>query len=121
MLVAKSSPGRLYKGDLVGYYSATNGVTYYVVEKETVLNDVDVHIPVMTVDGDERVLLSNSKLFCEKGHIMALPSSLYSVAGGELKFSTHAAEVLATLLQSVEPDSHTGMNDDDWALLVEGC
>ena len=53
---------------------------------------------------------------------MALPTSLYSVAGGELKFSTPAAKVFeATLLLSVEPDCHNGMNDDDWALLVEGC
>ena len=120
MLVEKLSAERLYKGDLVGYRSNTNGIAYYVVEKETLLDDVDVHIPVVSVDGDEKILMSNSKLVDEKGHIMALPSSLYSIAGGELMFSTSAAKLFeATIFQEVEPDRHTGMNDDDWAMLVE--
>ena len=120
MLVEKLSPGRLYKGDLVGYRSATNGVVYYVVEKETVLDDVDVHIPVVAIDGDETILLSNSRLVGEKGHILALPSTLYSIAGGDLLFLTSAAKMFeATILREVENDSRISMNDDDWASLVE--
>ena len=120
MLVEKSSPGMLYTGDLVCARSIANVLIFYVVEKDTLLEDVNVHIPVMALDGNEQLLMRNTQLVGEKGHIMALPSNLYRIIGGELVLSTPAAkEFEETIRQQGQPEEDARMNDEDWAMLLE--
>ena len=119
MLVEQFVTGKLFKGDLVCCRS-TNKLDYLIVQEETVLDSNDVQI-VLKRASDEEVVLSIRSLVVEKGHIMALPSSLYKISGGEVHFSTSAARSFEKILneQLEKADEDVAMTDDDWAILVE--
>ena len=94
---------------------------YLIVQEETLLDTVDVQVSLKRVDNDESLVLFVNNLIIEKGHIMALPSSLYKINSGEVCFLTSAARSFQRILleQSENANEVAGMTDNDWALLVE--
>ena len=119
MLTEKSSAGTLFQGDLVCTRSV-HGLVYYVVESDTALDDDGVHVPVVTVDGSENLAILNSDLVGERGHIVALPSTLYRISRGHLVLCTPAAEEFGRILRDeCQQTENVLMTEEDWALLVE--
>ena len=97
ILIEKSSAGTLFQGNLVCSRSA-HGLVYHVVEVSTALDDEGVHVPVVTVDGSEKLAILHSDLVGDRGHIMALPSTLYRISRGQLVLCTPAAEEFDRIL-----------------------
>ena len=115
LLPHEENKGRMYVGDLVFYPSLENQFLHLIVTKELLLCSEDLHLDVKTVDGKNEYCLQLNTFLCNKGHIVAIPSSLYHIEDGNIVIQDTVLHQLECI-PSVQAVSHT---DIEWEALLE--
>ena len=114
MLIDKSSPGMLIKNDLVCCRTVRDTLMFLIVEKDVLLDQVDVKISVRFPEGTISFMVSIDKLVTENGQIMAIPMQLYDVVDGEVQLCDAVSIDFEVLLHN----QGQILSDEEWAVLV---
>ena len=112
MLLDHCGPGKILKNDLVCTQTIADEIMYLIVQKDVLLDNQDVQIPVTKI-GDSSVFnVTYDKLLTDMAQIICIPPQLYETIDHEVVLNSTVMPMNDILCKK-------GRSDEEWAVLME--